>query len=86
MRVLEIPVKKWCRKEYENAHGSRCAIGWLRHRNEELAKAGKEVLPAIPSDAQWTIIETNDELYGPKRRKELRKLFKSHGIKLVFKD
>ena len=86
MRVLEIPVKKWCRNEYENEHGSRCAIGWYMHKNKELDKAHKTQLPAIDGVDSYSIIEANDEIYGPKRRIELRKLFKNCGIKLVFKD
>lgn len=79
--VVTINTKCWTRNEFCNQYGHMCALGF----------AGKQIngdpfdTPSELCKRFNDIAEVNDNVYGPNRRKELRRLFKEAGYRLLFK-
>lgn len=82
-KTITIPVKKWCRHNFENENGNCCALGWAGKQLYDNSNAVfNRYTPLLAFRNQ--IINANDHLWGKERRTELRKLFKAAGYKLRF--
>lgn len=89
-KTVEVDVKHWCRFNTAN-RGKYDILGFLARkslRNQGLKPTLKNIYKFLDS-LNWNQIDeihlANDELKGEERRKELRRLFKKYGIRLVFR-
>ncbi len=95
-KTVVIHTKKWCRYDLCNKHGSCCALGFAGKQlygdpmHFDTASSFLSVVSVkVENDGLYDVYDVtkaNDWLYGPKRRKVLRELFKKVGYKLIFKD
>lgn len=84
-KTITIFTKEWCRNTVRNEYGHCCALGFAGKQlygNACYFRDGMHELTDDDSD----ITEANDSLRGQERRKELRRLFKEAGYRLVFKE
>lgn len=86
-KTVVINTKKWCRDAYKNKHGSCCALGFAGkslHNNPEYF-ASTCLYDLEGNEIDVAITTANDDLRGQERRNKLKELFKSAGLKLLFK-
>ena len=84
-KTITIFTKNWTRGGWCNEYGHCCALGFAGKQLYGSARYFSGNIFASPEIESY-IFAANDNLRGKERRKELRRLFKEAGYRLVFKE